>query len=223
MIELSRQRRVRPRNRHRDRQGAARAAADHQDAARGGRRRQRVRDAVVGDARAPARAVPGARGRRLLAVPRHARRRPVDRRGGSQEPAPGAAGRAAAAPVRLRGAARSRGRVPGAARAVPAAAVRPRRSRPLPLRRSGQHRAPVVADRPGGHRRAQVRAVRARTARAPARRAGHPDGDPRSTTSCCTIRTSRSSRSSSSSAARPRTTTSSRSSRRSIAPASTRC
>ena len=37
------------------------------------------------------------------------------------------------------------------------------------------------------------------------RRARHPDGDPRSTTSCCTTRTSRSSRWSSSSAAPPRT------------------
>ena len=106
--------------------------------------------------RAPARAVPRARGRRLLAVPRDARRRPLDRRGGSQEPAPGVAGRAAAAPVRLGGAARSGRRVPGAARAVPAAAVRADRSRPLPLRRSGQHRAAVVADRPGRHRRAEV-------------------------------------------------------------------
>ena len=145
VIELSRQRRVRPRHRHRDRQGAARAAADHQAAARSGRRGQRVRHAVVGDPRAPGRALPRARGRRLLAVPRHARRRPVDRRRGSQEPAPGAAGRIAAAPVRLRGAARSRRRMPGAARAVPAAAVRAHRGRPVPLRRSGQHRAAVVA------------------------------------------------------------------------------
>ncbi len=109
-----RQRRVRPRHRHRDREGAARAAARDQDAGRGGRRRPCVRPAVVDPARAPARAVPGPRGRRLLAVPRHARRGPVDRRGGSQEPAAGAAGRAAAAAVRLGGAARGRRRVPGA-------------------------------------------------------------------------------------------------------------
>ncbi len=38
-------------HRYRDRQGAARAAARHQDAERGERRRSRFRDAVVGDAR----------------------------------------------------------------------------------------------------------------------------------------------------------------------------
>ena len=106
----------------------------------------------------------------VLAVPRDARRRPVDRRGGGQEPAPGAAGRAAAAPVRLRGAARGRGRVPAAARAVPARPVRTDRGRPLSLRRAGQHRAAVLAGRPGRHRRAQVRAVRAGAARSPRRR-----------------------------------------------------
>ena len=57
-------RRVRPRHGHRDRQGAARAAAHHQAAARGRRRRPRVRDAVVGDPRASARALPRARRRR---------------------------------------------------------------------------------------------------------------------------------------------------------------
>ena len=87
VIELSRQRRVRPRDRHRDRQGAARAAARSSSCRATWRARPRVRDAVVGDPRAPGRALPRARGRRLLAVPRHARRRPVDRRGGSQEPA----------------------------------------------------------------------------------------------------------------------------------------
>ena len=96
-------------------------------------------------------------------------------------------------------------------------------SRPLPLRRAGQHRAAVVADRPGRHRRAEVRAVRAGPAGAAARRARHPGGDPAAATSCCIIRTSRSSRWSSSSAAPPRTTTSSRSSRPCIAPASIRC
>ena len=108
---------------------------------------------------------PGPRGRRLFAVPRDARRRPVDRRRGSQEPAPGAEGRIAGAPVRLRGAPRSGRGVSRAARAIPAAAIRPDRSRPLPLRRSGQRRAAVVAGRPGRHRRAEVRAVRAGAAR----------------------------------------------------------
>ena len=55
----------------------------------------------------------------------------MDRRGGSEEPAPGAAGRAAAAPVRLGGAPRGRRELPRAARAVPAAAVRPRPSADL--------------------------------------------------------------------------------------------
>ena len=93
----------------------------------GRRRRQRVRDAVVGDPRPPARALRRPRRRQLFAVSRHARRRPVDRRGGGEEPAPGAAGRVAAAAIRLGGPARGRRQLPGAARAVPAAAVRARR------------------------------------------------------------------------------------------------
>ena len=105
-----RPRRVRTRRRHRDRQGAARRPAGDQAAERGRRRRQRVRDAVVGDPRPPARALRRPRRRQLFAVPRHPRRRPVDRRGGGEEPAPGAAGRAAAAAVRLGRAARGRRR-----------------------------------------------------------------------------------------------------------------
>ena len=125
-----RPRRVRPRDGDRDRQGAARAAA----------RDQAARRAVAGDDNAFVmlssvihahlrRAVPRARGRQLLAVPRHARRRPLDRRGGGQEPAAGAAGRAAAAPVRLpRCGSRSPPSCPDAPRALPAAAVRARRA-----------------------------------------------------------------------------------------------
>ena len=170
--------RLRTRHRDRDREGAARGAAHHQAAARGERQRACVRDAVVRAPRAPARAVPRPHRRELLAVPRDARRRPLDRRGGGEEPARGAAGGVAAAAVRLGGTARGGGGMPRASRPVPAAAVRADGSRPLSLRRPGQHRAPVVADRPGGRRRAQVRRLCAGTAGAPARRARHPGRDP---------------------------------------------
>ena len=172
-----RSRRVRARHDHRDRQGAARAAAGDQAAARGGRRRQLVRPALLGDPRAPRRSLPGPHAGRLLAVPRHPRRRPVDRRGGGEEPAPGAARRAARAPVRRAAAARGRGRLPAAPRAVPARPVRASRAGPLPLRRPGQPDAARLADRPGRRRRAQVHRVRAGAAGAHRRRARHPGRD----------------------------------------------
>ena len=83
-----------------------------------------VRAAFERHPRASARALRRARDRRLLAVPRHARCGPLVRRGGSEEPAPGARRRIAAAAFRAGGAARGGGGLPGEARAVPAAAVR---------------------------------------------------------------------------------------------------
>ena len=76
-----------------------------------------VLPALVRDPRAPGRPVSRTRDRRLLAIPADARRRPVDRRGGSEEPPAGACWRAAAPPVRRAVAARGRGRMPGEARA----------------------------------------------------------------------------------------------------------
>ena len=122
-----RTRRVRARLGHRDHQGAARPAADHQAAARRQRRRQRLRDAFVGDARASARTLSRPRGGQLLAIQGDARRGPLDRRGGGQESPPGAEGRVAGAAVRLGRAPRSRGSLPRPDRQFPAAAIRPDR------------------------------------------------------------------------------------------------
>ena len=79
-----------------------------------------VLPAVVRDPRAPGAICTRPRDRRLLAVPADARRGPVDRRGGSEEPAAGARGRVAAPAVRRAVAARSGRRVSGDARGVPA-------------------------------------------------------------------------------------------------------
>ena len=218
-----RQRCLRPRDVDRDRQGAAGPAATDEAAGRRIGQRPLVRDAVVGDPCPSGHAVPGAPRRQLRAVPRHPRRRPVDRRGGGQEPAPGAAGRARPAPLRRRGPPRGADGLPRTPGFVPAAAVRAHRGRPLPLRRPGQHRPAGRADRRRRPGRTQVRAVRAREFRP--RCAASRTSSPRSVpaTSCCTTPTSRSSRSSSSSAVPPPIRTSCRSSRRSTAPASTRC
>ena len=79
-------------NTHRHRQGAARAAArDPHAADELCGRRQALRAADQRDPRPPRRAVPGPRGRGVLAVPRHPRLRPRGRRGRRDQPAPGAA------------------------------------------------------------------------------------------------------------------------------------
>ena len=174
-----RQRRLRPRDVDRDRQGAAGPAAADEAAGRRLGQRPLVRHAVVGDPCPSGHAVPGTPRRQLRAVPRHPRRRPVDRRGGGQEPAPGAAGRARPAPLRRRGSPRGADELPRTPGVVPAAAVRACRGRPLPLRRPGQHRAAGRADRRRRPGRTQVRAVRARDSRRAAPRAGHPRRDPR--------------------------------------------
>ena len=158
----------------------------------------------------------------LLAVPRDARRRPVGRRGGGEEPAPGAAGRAArTASSAPRCGSRWPQTVPPHLARFLLHAVRAQPRRPVPLRRPGQPHAaqPSLIDQVD-IAELEVPAVRARAARATRRRAGHLRRAPRSTTSCCTTRSSRSSRSSTSSAAPPTIPTSSRSSRRCIAPAS---
>ena len=94
-----------------------------------------------------ARALRRARHRRLLAVPRDARRRPLVRRGGGEEPAAGAGRRAAAAPLRRRPCGSRSPTAARRARAIPAAAVRADRRRPVPRRRPRQSRADGGADR----------------------------------------------------------------------------
>ena len=64
--------------------------------------RARLRLPVLHPARPCRRAVRRHERARLLPVPRHAQQRPVRGRGGNQEPAPGIAGRTAAAPLRRR-------------------------------------------------------------------------------------------------------------------------
>ena len=78
--------------------------------------------------RPPRRAVPGPRGRGVLAVPHHPRLRPRGRRR-RQQPAPGAALGPDHAPLRPGGAARGGQHLPGRALGLPARAVRPARSR----------------------------------------------------------------------------------------------
>ena len=102
--------------------------------------------------------------RGLLPVPRHAQFRPVRRRGGDQEPAHRAAGRALPPPLRRRGAPGSGRQLLAAHGGVPAAAVQPARRRPLPRRRPGQPLPPARSARPGGAPRPQVPAVPARPA-----------------------------------------------------------
>ena len=82
---------LRPRERHRHRQGAARAAARDPAARRAGAGQAGLRAADQRDPRPPGRAVSGPRGRGVLAVPRDARLRPGGRRGRRAQPAPGAA------------------------------------------------------------------------------------------------------------------------------------
>ena len=124
-------------------------------------------------------AVPGARRRQLRAVPRHPRRRPVDRRGGGQEPAPGAAGRARrSGSSARRSASRSPTSCPDRLASFLLQQFELDRGRPLPLRRPGQHRAAGLADRRRRPGRTQVRAVRAGNSGRAAPRAGHPRRDP---------------------------------------------
>ena len=156
-------RRVRARRPRRDRAGAAHPAAHHQAPARAVERASHdVRLPHLDPARARAGALRRHERARLLPVPRHAQQRPLRRRGGREGPAPRAAGRAAAAALRRRGASGDRRRLPAADDRVPAAAVRPRRGGPLPGERPGEPGPADDGAERGGPRGPRLPAVPAR-------------------------------------------------------------
>ena len=138
--------------------------------------RIRLRVPLLDPARARGRAVLRHEGEGLLPVPRHAQLRPVRRRGGDQEPAHRHAGRAAAAPLRRRGAPGGRRQLLAADRGFPAAAVRPVRIGPVPRRRPGEPVPAARGDRPGRPARPEVPGVPARAAAGAGRPEGHLRG-----------------------------------------------
>ena len=145
-----RPRRLRAREPHRHRQGAARAAARDPAARRAVQAGPAgLRAAVQRDPRASGEPVSGPHRRGVLAVSRHARFRAGGRRGRRGQPAPGAALGPDHAPLRPGGAAGGGQHLPARAVAVAARAVQPARGRAVPRQRAGQSGAAGAADRPG--------------------------------------------------------------------------
>src|SRR5690606_8480080 len=115
---------------------------------------------------APERSVPGPTGHRVLAVPRHAAFRPGGGRGGSEEPAHGAAQGPAATPLRAGAAAGGVGRRVRVPLQLPARAVWPAPGLPVPGAWAGEPGPPEPAHRQGRCTGAAFRALPAGLARA---------------------------------------------------------
>ena len=118
-----RARRLRARQPDRHRQGAARAAARDPPARRAVPGAAGLRAADQRHARPPGRAVPGARGGVVLAVPRHPRLRPGRRGRRRRQPAPGHAQRPDHAALRSGDPARGGQHLPAGSVRLPARAV----------------------------------------------------------------------------------------------------